>query len=270
LELGAEKFGYPITDETATSDRVGRFNHFRAIQQNGQTSDSSIFWHPDTGAHEIFGAIRDKWASLGWEKSNLGYPTGHEVKLKSLNPPSGVTLQGRRRIQDFQRGDLIWNSSTGLVFTQTRDGSKLTNTFESGFLTTDIHLGGSYKLVLNDAGEYTFSGRFHNSGLTNIDYVLLAVIMTASGIGYSFRHNGHTDGDIEIGGDNDDNFVITGFNQQIKDNFRGASMAGLVSRVETTDTFVSQIDDVIGEIAKAVLEKLVVGAVSKVVFGVVT
>ncbi|GAB16036.1 hypothetical protein ARGLB_105_00010, partial [Arthrobacter globiformis NBRC 12137] len=35
---------------------------------------ASIYWSPKTGAHEVHGAIRAKWAALGWEKGPLGYP----------------------------------------------------------------------------------------------------------------------------------------------------------------------------------------------------
>jgi len=31
-----------------------------------------IYWTPQTGAREVHGAIRDKWASMGWERSRLG------------------------------------------------------------------------------------------------------------------------------------------------------------------------------------------------------
>lgn len=69
--LGWEKgLGYPTTDENGTPDGVGQYNHF----SNG----ASIYWTPATGAHSIYGAIRAKWASLGWEKG-LGYPTTDET-----------------------------------------------------------------------------------------------------------------------------------------------------------------------------------------------
>jgi hypothetical protein len=268
LEIGAENFGYPITDETPTSDGVGRFNHFRAFNQNGQTSDSSIFWHPSTAAFEIYGAIRDRWASMGWEKSNLGYPTRQEVKLLSLHSLPG-TQHIRRRTQSFQRGSLIYNSLTGQILTSTVLGTKFILTFDSGFVPTDIHLGGSYKIVLNSAGESTFSGRFHNSGATNIDYILVAVIMTPSGIGYTFTHKGHTDGDLEIGGDNNDNFVITGFNTQIKDSWKEVGLAALVGRVEASDTLLGGINDLLEDLAKEGVKKLVMGAVSYVLIGVI-
>jgi hypothetical protein len=70
VALGAERglLGYPATDETGTPDGVGRFNHFER---------GSIYFHPRTGAFEIHGAIRDKWASQGWER--FGYPICDEV-----------------------------------------------------------------------------------------------------------------------------------------------------------------------------------------------
>ncbi len=72
-ELGAEGslLGYPTTDETATPDRIGRFNHF----QRG-----SIYWTPSTWAHEVHGLIRNFWAQHGWERNpQLGYPLTDEL-----------------------------------------------------------------------------------------------------------------------------------------------------------------------------------------------
>jgi hypothetical protein len=62
--------GYPVTDESGTPDAVGRFNHF--------SNAGSVYWTPSTGAWSIHGAIRDKWASLGWERGFLGYPVTDE------------------------------------------------------------------------------------------------------------------------------------------------------------------------------------------------
>jgi hypothetical protein len=73
LALGAEAsiLGYPRTDETATPDGIGRYNHFQG---------GSIYWTPDTSAHEVHGLIRDRWASLGWERNpQLGYPISNEL-----------------------------------------------------------------------------------------------------------------------------------------------------------------------------------------------
>lgn len=60
--------GTPVTAELPTSDKVGRFRHYRNAE-----GVWSIHWHPETDAHESHGPVRDKWASLGWEY--FGYPT---------------------------------------------------------------------------------------------------------------------------------------------------------------------------------------------------
>ena len=86
--------GFPVTDELGTPDKPGRFNHFQG---------GSIYWSPSTGAHEIRGAIRDKWASLGWENSRLGFPTSDEY-----------AIAGGGRRSDFQNGCRIdWFPSHG-------------------------------------------------------------------------------------------------------------------------------------------------------------
>jgi uncharacterized protein with LGFP repeats len=96
MELGWERsfLGYPLTDETTTPDGIGRYNHFQG---------GSIYWTPETGAHEIHGEIRNKWAELGWERSALGYPLTDETPT-----PDGVG-----RLNDFQRGSIRWHPDTG-------------------------------------------------------------------------------------------------------------------------------------------------------------
>jgi len=84
--------GYPTTDETATPDGVGRYNVFE---------HGSIYWSPDTDAHEVHGVIRDAWASSGWEQGPLGYPISDEYDVDT----------GRRT--DFEYGVITWNASTG-------------------------------------------------------------------------------------------------------------------------------------------------------------
>lgn len=102
LDIGREQFGYPIADESIIPDGRGRFNHFRAVHLPGKP-ESSIYWHPDSGAHEIYGAIRAKWAEMGWEKSSLGYPLGAERD------------QDGGRIQQFQGGLLFWTAKGGVI-----------------------------------------------------------------------------------------------------------------------------------------------------------
>lgn len=102
LAMGGEMslLGYPMTNETAASDGVGRYNHF----QNG-----SIYWTPATGAHEVHGPIRARWADLRWERGLLGYPTA---------TPRQETRGGTGYlVAQFQNGTIEFNLTTqrGLV-----------------------------------------------------------------------------------------------------------------------------------------------------------
>ena len=89
---GSRLIGYPTTDESPCPDGVGRFNHFE---------HGSIYWTPSTGAFEVHGAIRDLWASMGWERSSLGYP---------LRDESGAP---DNRFSRFQGGVITWTPSGG-------------------------------------------------------------------------------------------------------------------------------------------------------------
>jgi hypothetical protein len=100
--------GYPITDELTCPDGVGRYNHFRKYNAAGQAAgDLSIYWHPTNPGDKaflIYGAIRDKWASLGWEKSSLGYPITDELPAVDNG-----------RVNYFQKGAIYWNATKGAV-----------------------------------------------------------------------------------------------------------------------------------------------------------
>lgn len=110
--------GAPQTAETACPDGVGRYRHY-----NG----GSIYWHPLTGAHEVHGLIRAKWAALGWEKSFLGYPKTDETD-------SGGGAPGRYNL--FQGGAILWKKGAKEAFeTHGAIRSKFgQHGFEAGFL----------------------------------------------------------------------------------------------------------------------------------------
>jgi uncharacterized protein with LGFP repeats len=86
--------GYPITDVGPTADRAGRYQHF----QNG-----SIFWSQATGAQTLSGPIRDLWASTGYERGPLGYPT----------TSTAATGDGVGGYEHFQNGSIFWSPTTG-------------------------------------------------------------------------------------------------------------------------------------------------------------
>ena len=67
-------------------------------------------------------------------------------------------------------------------------------TFDSGPLTSSLPLGGSLHLVIRRNGNFTLSTHAHDSGFDNIDYVITAVLIAASGIAFTFQHAGHVEG----------------------------------------------------------------------------
>lgn len=95
-QLGWERFGYPVTDELGTPDGRGRYNHF--------SGGASIYWTPETGAHAVYGEIRKRWETLGWERSYLGYPVADETAF---------TEGGRA--SEFQNGGIYWWPDTGAI-----------------------------------------------------------------------------------------------------------------------------------------------------------
>ncbi|MGH3715111.1 MAG: PQQ-dependent sugar dehydrogenase [Micromonosporaceae bacterium] len=99
LRVGGHiRCGVPTTDEVATVDGIGAYNHFAA--------GCSVFWSPDTGAYQLAGAIRTLWGGLGWERSRLGYPTSDER----------MTAERTGSFNHFQRGSIFWSRTSNAHF----------------------------------------------------------------------------------------------------------------------------------------------------------
>lgn len=99
-ELGGKDsfLGAPETGEMTCPDGHGHYIHF---------AGGSIYWTPETGAHAIYGAIRNKWASLGWETCPfLGYPINDET-----GTPDGIG-----RFNHFEKGGSIYWTPAGGAF----------------------------------------------------------------------------------------------------------------------------------------------------------
>ncbi|MFF2083180.1 LGFP repeat-containing protein [Nocardia sp. NPDC058176] len=91
------RYGWPTTNTMSLEN--GWYNHFTG----GDWQGASIYWSPQTGPHGVNGLIRARWASLGWERSYLGYPVSDEYDIPG----------GKR--SDFVGGCVTWNSATGAV-----------------------------------------------------------------------------------------------------------------------------------------------------------
>jgi uncharacterized protein with LGFP repeats len=88
------KLGYPSGKETCGLVNGGCYQRFQG---------GTIHWSPATGASATWGAIRATWASLGFEKGKLGYPSGKET--------CGLINGGC--YQRFQGGTIHWSPATG-------------------------------------------------------------------------------------------------------------------------------------------------------------
>lgn len=95
---GAAGFlGQATTAELQTPAKPGLYRHFQG---------GSIYWSEATGAHEVHGLIRDKWASLGWEQGELGFPRTDEF--------TAPDNQGKYNL--FEGGSLWYHPQTGNAF----------------------------------------------------------------------------------------------------------------------------------------------------------
>lgn len=84
---------YPVSDELSTIDRTGKYNFFEG---------GSIFWSPNTGAHQMGGAIQSSWLNSGWNQG-VGFPTTDETS----------TPDGTGKYNHFQNGSIYWSPNTG-------------------------------------------------------------------------------------------------------------------------------------------------------------
>ncbi|WP_104180047.1 polysaccharide deacetylase family protein [Arthrobacter sp. B0490] len=89
--------GYPTSNEIVGLRNGGVYQNFQG---------GVIYWSPATGARSNAGAIRNAYASQGWENGRLGYPTTNEFRLSA-------TLVA----QDFQGGRITWSAATGAAIT---------------------------------------------------------------------------------------------------------------------------------------------------------
>ena len=201
--------GYPLTDETTAPDGFGKYNHFQG---------GSIYWTSTTGAKEIYGPIRNKWASMGWERSFLGYPVTGVTSVPGVPGP----------VSFFERGAIIQSgASSAFVVPSSREFVASSITFPDG-----VPVGGNSKLTIRADGSYTFEGHFHVSGAGCWDESLLWVVRTESGRVFTFTHEGKLSGTF-CSGSRDDDWIVTGTNDALGASFGELKTDGAVVRSTT-------------------------------------
>ena len=125
--------GYPTTDEIGGLKNGGVYQNYQG---------GAIIWSPASGAHISVGAIRNAWASQGFETGPLGYPTSDVI----------TGLKDGGSYQMYQGGAILYSPASGahISIGAIRDMWAQTG-FEGGQLgypTSDVVSG------LKDGGAY--------------------------------------------------------------------------------------------------------------------
>ncbi|WP_432497922.1 LGFP repeat-containing protein [Kineococcus auxinigenes] len=84
--------GPSVTCELITPNGAAHYTHF---------TNGSIYWSQSTGAQDVRGAIKGRWADMGWETSWLRLPTTGENALRG------------GAFNHFQGGSVYWSPATG-------------------------------------------------------------------------------------------------------------------------------------------------------------
>ncbi|WP_433661038.1 matrixin family metalloprotease [Nocardia sp. CA-128927] len=162
-ELGWENgaLKYPTTRELLTR-KPGRFNNFEG---------GSIYWSGGTGAHNIWGGIRDKWATLDWENGKLGFPTSDEFGTR--NNGAGQHMEG---------GEIYYSPRNGVypVWGAIRDqwvkagwengryGYPTSDEVDGGNARGDNGFEGKCQYFENDVITWGFSNPLYNKSFSSV------------------------------------------------------------------------------------------------------
>jgi hypothetical protein len=134
-----------------------------------------------------------------------------------------------------------------------------TQAFDSGPLATDLALGGSAHLVVRANGDFTFNCHAHDSGFDNINYSTAAVLLTSSGIAFTFSHSGSTEGTVAglpFGKPKrDDDFILGGTNDTAKNEWPNMVGARFVASLAGQDTLVRGVEGLVEDLLKQILQE---------------
>jgi LGFP repeat len=92
--------GFPVNDESAVGDSVGRFNNF------SEPGGAAIYWTPATGASVIKGRLLDAWRASGAATGPFGYPSADMTEVNGVSVAKFVGPQGT---------EIRWSDTAGLA-----------------------------------------------------------------------------------------------------------------------------------------------------------
>ncbi len=209
---------------------------------------------------------------------------GHEVSGHDIGPP--FQFSGSKMGFNPQDRFMFTIGNTMIVTTQNGDafGADVSDrnigpisllnpldvhAFDTGTLVSDLPLGGSAHVVVTKSGAFSFTSHAHDSGFDNINYALGAVLMTPSGLAFTFGHQGHVEGTIAglpFGKpDRDDDSAASGSNPTLQVEFDRLQGAHLVGTLAGTDTLLDGLKGLIGDAVKTAASQLGLAAAQGVI-----
>jgi hypothetical protein len=116
----------------------------------------------------VHGAIRELWASLGWEHGLLGYPLTDETSTSDA--------RGKGRVSTFQGGAILYVPDTGAHAVHGAIPDTLEYDWPSITFGDGIAAGGRTHLTLSRDGGCHFTGAMHDSGAAAYNYSVAAAV----------------------------------------------------------------------------------------------
>ncbi|KAE9378471.1 hypothetical protein N431DRAFT_554655 [Stipitochalara longipes BDJ] len=197
-------YGYPITDETGATDKVGTTIRFNIFSQA-----NAIYWTAQHGAFLIYGDIYQKWLSIGDVKSSVGYPITDETGSGNYGG----------RFNDFTNGMIYWHAGNSWVHVGGLPSS-LTWTWNP------INLGdvtGSNTITISSNGDAKWVSNIHANTVLEFDWSVGWVLVDADGTAVTLYQSGTVGPNLSglFGGPtNDNNIDTTASNSVISENWR--------------------------------------------------
>jgi uncharacterized protein with LGFP repeats len=98
-----------LGDAVTLHARVGEADVYRREYERG-----TVYWSERTGAHEVHGAIAERWQSVGGEASFLGLPTTDEQRLDAaIEGAVDETGAATAGFAHFEGGSIYWSARHG-------------------------------------------------------------------------------------------------------------------------------------------------------------
>ena len=207
------------------------------------TQDGGVFGH-DISDHDVSQPFKFTGSRMGFNPPDrFLFALGSMLVVSVQNGDAFGAAVSDRDVGPI----ILLNPQDVLVFDAVDGGSTS--------LTSSLPLGGSAHLVLDNKGNWSLSTHAHDSGFDNINYSLATVLMSASGLAFTFQVQGSVEGTsagLPFGTPNrNDDRTISGSNPALKEEFERLRDAILAGKLAGTDTLLQGIGGLIGQALNA-------------------